>query len=86
MEQTLAAIGLRLGEPIRFRRHDGRRWQVGTVLRVEPDGSITFHDGDGAAHSQRPEAVQVRRPGTRGRLVWQTVSDVAITWQQLELF
>lgn len=86
MQRTLEAIGLRLGESIRFRRHDGRRWQVGTVLRVEPDGSITFHDGDGAAHSQRPEVVMVRRPGNRGRLVWQTVSDVATTWEQLELF
>lgn len=86
MERTLSAIGLRLGEPIRFRRHAGRRWHVGKVLRVEPDGSITFHDTDGAAHSQRPEIVHVRRPGTRGHLVWKPVSDVATTWEQLELF
>jgi hypothetical protein len=85
-EHTLNAVGLRLGEPVRFRRHDGRRWHVGKVLRIEPDGSITFHDGDGSAHSQRPEAVQVRRPGPRGRLTWQTVSEVAMTWEQLELF
>lgn len=86
MERTLAAIGLRLGEPIRFRRHDGRRWLVGKVVRVEPDGSITFRDGDGSAHSQRPEALQVRRPGARGRLVWRGVSEVAVTWEQLELW
>jgi hypothetical protein len=85
-EHTLRAVGLRLGEPIRFRRHDGKRWLVGRVARIEPDGSITFHDPDGAARSQRPETVQVRRPGLRGRLTWQTVSEVAVTWEQLELF
>ncbi len=85
-ERTLNAVGLRLGEPIRFRRLEGRRWVTGKVVRVEPDGSITLHDPDGAARSLRPETVQVRRPGVRGRLVWQTVSDVAVTWEQLELF
>jgi hypothetical protein len=85
-ERTLNAVGLRLGEPIRFRRHDGGRWLVGKVVRVEPDGSITLHDPDGAARSLRPELVQVRRPGGRGRLVWRVVSDVAVTWEQLELF
>lgn len=86
VERTLNAVGLRLGEPIRFRRLEGRRWLVGKVVRVEADGSITLHDPDGAARSLRPETVQVRRPGTRGRLVWQNVSDVAMTWEQLELF
>ena len=85
-ERTLNAVGLVLGEPIRFRRHDGGRWLVGKVLRIEPDGSITFHDPDGAARSLRPELVQVRRPGARGRLVWRTVSEVALTWEQLEMF
>lgn len=85
-EHTLNAVGLRLGEPIRFRRHDGSRWLVGKVVRVEPDGSITLHDPDGAARSLRPEFVQVRRPGSRGRLVWRAVDEVAMTWEQLELF
>ncbi len=85
-DALLDALGLRAGEPIRFRRVEGRRWYVGTVRRVEPDGSITLHDTDGAARSLRPEAVMVRRPGTRGRLVWRYVSDVAVTWEQLTLF
>lgn len=85
-EWTLNAVGLRLGEAIRFRRHDGGRWLVGKVVRIEPDGSVTLHDPDGAARSMRPETVQVRRPGTRGRLVWRTVSEVALTWEQLEMF
>ncbi len=87
MEHTLASMGLRLGEPIRFRRAGMRRWQVGAVVRVEPDGSITLRDRDGAARSIRPELVMVQRPGPyRGRRVWQPVSDVAVTWEQLELF
>jgi hypothetical protein len=85
-EVTLNAVGLRLGEPIRFRRHETGHWLIGKVARIEPDGSITLHDPDGAARSLRPERVQVRRPGGRGRLVWQYVSDVALTWEQLELF
>jgi hypothetical protein len=85
-ERTLNAVGLHLGESIRFRRHEGGRWLVGKVARVEPDGSITLHDPDGAARSLRPERVQVRRPGSRGRLSWKTVSDVAVTWEQLDLF
>jgi hypothetical protein len=85
-ERTLTAVGLRLGEPIRFRRHDTGRWIVGKVARMEPDGSITLHDPDGAARSLRPERVQVRRPAGRGRLAWKTVSEVALTWEQLELF
>lgn len=85
-ERTLNAVGLRLGEVIRFRRHESGRWIEGRVARMEPDGSITLHDPDGAARSLRPERVQVRRPGSRGRLIWKTVSDVAVTWEQLDLF
>lgn len=85
-ERTLIAVGLRLAEPIRFRRNDGGRWLIGKVVRVEPDGSITLHDPDGAARSLRPDRVMVRRPGSRGRLIWRSVSEVAVTWEQLELF
>jgi hypothetical protein len=83
---ALARLGLRLGEPIRFRRTERSRWIVGKVAGVEIDGSVALRDPDGSARSIRPESVQVRRPGSRGRLTWQVVSDVAITWEQLELF
>jgi len=84
--ETLAAVGLRLGEPVRFRRQEVGRWIEGKVVRIEADGSVTLHDPNGAARSLRPERIQVRRPGVRGRLTWQFVSDVATTWEQLELF
>jgi hypothetical protein len=84
--ETLAAIGLRLGEPVRFRRHEVGRWIEGKVARIEVDGSVTLHDPNGSARSLRPERIQVRRPGARGRLTWRYVSEVAMTWEQLELF
>ena len=83
---ALARFGLRPAEPIRFRRNDKGRYIVGKVEGIEIDGSITLRDPDGSARSLKPERVEIRRPGSRGRLRWQVVSDVAITWEQLELF
>ena len=83
---SLARLGLRSGEPIRFRRGERGRWIVGRVAGIAADGSVTLRDPDGSARSLRPERVEVRRPGSRGRLRWRLVSDVAITWEQLELF
>lgn len=89
MHRSAAALerfGLRSAEPIRFRRNETGRYIVGKVEGIETDGSITLRDPDGSARSLKPERVEIRRPGSRGRLRWQVVSDVAITWEQLELF
>jgi len=83
---VLAQLRLTSGEAVRFRKLDGGRWLPGKMSGVGADGSITIHDVNGAARSLRPERVEVRRPGTRGRLTWQRVSDVAITWEQLPLW
>ena len=83
---TLHRLGLRAGEPVRFRKGDTGRWFTGKMSGVAVDGSITIHDANGAARSLRPERVEVRRPGSRGHLTWQLVSDVAITWEQLALW
>jgi hypothetical protein len=83
---SLARLGLRMGEPIRFRRNDKGRWIVGRVVGIEYDGSIAIRDPDGSARSLRAERVEIRRPGSRGRLRWRVVSDVAVTWEQLEMF
>jgi hypothetical protein len=85
-ESELARLGLRPSEAVRFRRHENSRYIVGRVEGIETDGSITLRDPDGSARSLRPERLEIRRPGSRGRLRWQVVSDVAITWEQLELF
>ena len=85
---TLQRLGMRAGEPVRFRKANSGtgRWFAGKMSGVAIDGSITIFDANGAARSLRPERVEVRRPGSRGRLTWQTVSDVAITWEQLQLW
>ena len=83
---TLQLLGLKSGEPVRFRKAETGRWFAGKMSGVGIDGSITIYDANGAARSLRPERVEVRRPGSRGRLTWQTVSDVAITWEQLQLW
>ena len=82
----LTTLGLRAGEPIRFRRNGTGRWVEGKVAGVAADGSILLYDPDGSARNLSPEVVQVRRPGPRGRLVWRVVSDVAITWEQLTIW
>ena len=82
----LEQIGLTAGEAVRFRRGDTGRWIQGRIARVNPDGSITLHDVDGSARSLRPDRLEVRRPGSRGRLTWQNVEHVAITWEQLTLW
>ena len=83
----LEQVGLRAGEAVRFRRGDAGRWVQGRIAGVNPDGSITLHDvPQGAARSLRPDRLEVRRPGGRGRLTWQNVGIVAITWEQLTLF
>lgn len=83
---TLYRLGLVTGEPVRFRKTDGGRWFAGKMRGIEQDGSLTVHDANGSARTLRPERVEVRRPGGRGRLTWQRVSDVAITWEQLSLW
>ena len=85
-ELALARLGLHPAEAIRFKRNAKGRYIVGKVEGIEVDGSITLRDPDGSARSLRAERVEIRRPGPHGRLRWQLVSDVAITWEQLELF
>jgi hypothetical protein len=86
----LERLGLRKGEVIRFRRTSttggAGRWVEGRMWGISADGSIKLYDPDGSARNLRPDAVEVRRPGTKGRLRWQLVSDVAITWEQLALW
>lgn len=85
-DDPLDRLGLRAGEEVRFRRIDLRRWQLGHVSGVGGDGSVLVHDTDGAARSVRPESVEVRRPGLRGRLVWRNLASLLTESEQLELW
>jgi hypothetical protein len=83
----LERVGLKAGEPVRFRRGGNGRWVEGRIYGINPDGSITLHEVPlGAARSLRPDRLEVRRPTGRGRLAWQNVGLVAITWEQLSLW
>src|SRR5690348_2415035 len=81
----LDELGLREGEQIRFRRADRKRWQAGTVRRVEADGSIGVVDADGASRSVPPSAIEVKRPGRRGAAGWEPLLDRAGRTEQLAL-
>jgi hypothetical protein len=72
---ALEGIGLRFGEQVRFRRADRARWQLGTVQRIERDGSLRVADTEGSARTVPLARVEVRarRPG--GAVRWEPVAD-----------
>jgi len=82
---TLAHLGLRADENIRFRRLDRGRWQLGSVRRLEADGSIGVVDGNGALRSVAPHNVEVKGAGARGAQKWEPLLDRAARTQQLGL-
>ena len=83
---TLSRLGLRLGEPIRFRRNDKGRWIIGRVSGVAADGSVTLRDPTDLPVVRAPSGSRSAAWDSVAGLRWQIVSDVAITWEQLELF
>jgi len=77
-------FGLEPGEAIRFRRIDKARWQDGTAVRLERDGSLAVTDRDGAARAVAVDQVLVRAPG-RG-IRWEPLLERAARTVQLALF
>lgn len=80
----LAALGLRAGDRVRFRRGSGN-WQEGVVERRERDGSVGLRDGKGAARAIPVERLEVRTTGPRGGHLWEPVADRADRDEQLRL-
>jgi hypothetical protein len=86
---ALAALGLAVGETVRFRRADRSRWQAGKVAGIERDGSIGITDANGAARAVALVHVQVeqrsrrRRSGAPAR--WEPLADRAGRTEQLRL-
>jgi len=85
-DAALEALGLHVGEPVRWRRLDGGNWQTGAVIGCESDGSIAVRDTDGAWRSIVAERLEARRPGRRGRLQWQVVAGEDASPAQLSLW
>jgi hypothetical protein len=86
---ALAALGLALGEEVRFRRPDRARWQPGLVQRVERDGSIGITDANGAARAVPLTSISVRvrprHPGGTPPPRWEPLTDRAARIEQLTL-
>lgn len=85
LSDSVEALGLARGEPVRFRRADRARWQSGTVTRRERDGSIGIVDGRGAAYAIPVERVEVRAEGPRGGEGWEPLADRAARTEQMRL-
>jgi hypothetical protein len=85
-DPRLAALGLEVGEQVRFRRRDSEHWKDGTVVRREADGSLGVRDTKGALRALPLDRVEARTVGPRGGTVWETVPERAARSEQLGLF
>ena len=81
----LAAVGLRPGDRVRFRRSDGGRWHEGAVERIERDGSVGLRDTKGAARSILLTRLEVRTTGPRGAVTWEPGDERAARTEQMRL-
>ena len=84
-DTRLAAVGLRPGDRVRFRRRDGGRWREGVVVRRERDGSVGLHDEKGAARAIPLDRLEVRTTGPRGAVTWEPGTDRAARTEQMRL-
>jgi len=81
----LLALGLRLGDTVRYQRTAGGRWHLGTVTGLEKDGSIAVHDAKGGARSLPLDRLEVRTSGKRGTTTWESAAERASRCEQLPL-
>lgn len=85
-DAALLAVGLRVGDRVRWQRTAGGSWQEGRVERRERDGSIGVRDGRGAARALPLDRLEVRATGPRGGTVWEPVAERARRHEQLGLW
>jgi hypothetical protein len=81
----LAALGLRAGEPVRWRHLGAGGWQRGVVTRRERDGSIGITDNRGLARSVAVDRLEVSHTGPRGAHLWEPLTRRAARIEQLRL-
>jgi hypothetical protein len=63
------------GEAVRWRRQAGARWNMGTVIRRETDGSIAVRDTNGAWRSIPVDRLEVQTVTKRGAKKWVPLAD-----------
>jgi hypothetical protein len=83
---SLAELGLRVGEAVRWRPKDGAHWRQGRITGRERDGSIGVRDPQGRARAFPLERLEVRATGPRGATTWEPAVDRAARTEQLGLF
>jgi hypothetical protein len=83
---SIERLGIVAGEKVRFKRLDRDRWQDGTAVGLQRDGSLSICDRDGAARAVPLESVLVRGKGARGAKLWEPLLVRASRTQQLSLF
>ena len=81
----LTILGLSPGEPVRFRRASGGRWQPGVVASRQRDGSVGVTDTRGGARAIPVDRIEVRRAGPRGGAGWEPLTERAARSEQLSL-
>jgi hypothetical protein len=83
---SLATLGLRPGEPVRWQRRAGGNWHNGVVIRREADGSIAVRDAQGAWRSITVDRLEARSRGRRGAVHWEPLVRRASRPEQLDLW
>ena len=83
----LEALGLAVGDRVRWRERPGARWSEGRVVGRERDGSVGVRDdGRGASRALMAERLEVRVPGPRGGRAWEPVVARAARTEQMSLW
>jgi hypothetical protein len=85
-QRSLEPLGLKAGEPVRWRRRDGGHWHDGVVIGREADGSIAVRDAQGAWRSLPVDRLEARARGQRGAVHWVPLADRVSRPEQLGLW
>lgn len=85
-ERSLDPLGLKVGEPVRWRRRDGGHWRDGVVIGREADGSIAVRDAQGAWRSITVDRLEAQVQGRRGAVRWEPLAVRAARPEQLDLW
>lgn len=81
----LDILGLRPGEPVRWRSGSASRWRTGRATHRERDGSVAVTDSGGLARSLAMERLEVHCVGPRGGTGWEPLAERASRHEQLRL-
>jgi hypothetical protein len=83
----LAALGLAVGDRVRWRDRPTARPREGTVTGRERDGSVSVRDArGGASRALRVERLEVAVRGPRGGHSWEALAERVARQEQMALW